>query len=139
MRSAFGLAASALAALAAIIASLDGDGDLVPFFVCLTFAGGLQAWATHPPFVGRRRVLARGIAVLWLVAAVWISLLLLIYLPTSAPPPGQQASYLGLPATGYHVLGLYGGLVLILLSALAPDRWLVRSQRAPGGASRSER
>lgn len=139
MRSALGLAASALAAVAALISSLEGGGeDLVPFFVGLTFAGGLEAWAAHPPFVGRRRSLARGIAILWLVAAALVGLLLLIYLPSSGPRPAEEASYLGLSATVYHVLGLYGGLVLVLLSALAPDRWLVRSQRAAGGASGSE-
>ncbi len=55
MRSVLGLGASAVAGLAAVIASLDGDADIVPFFVGLTFLGGVEAWAAHPPFVGTRR------------------------------------------------------------------------------------
>jgi len=35
------------------------------------------------------------------------------------PPPGPEDTYLGLTATVYHVVGLYAGAVLMLLSALA--------------------
>lgn len=95
MRGAFGLGASGLAGLAAVVASLDGDADIVPFFVGLTFLGGVEAWAAHPPFVGRRRLLARGAALLWLFAAVWVGVLLLMYLTVwqaSGPPPGPEAT-----------------------------------------------
>ena len=67
--------ASGLAGLAAVIASLEGHGDIVPFFVLLTFAGGVAAWAAESPFVGARRRLARGIAIAWLIAAVWVGVL----------------------------------------------------------------
>lgn len=43
MRSVPGIAASALAGIAAVIASLDGDADLVPFFVGLTVLAGVEA------------------------------------------------------------------------------------------------
>ena len=127
MRSVLGLAASALAGLAAVIASLDGG--VVPFFVGLTFLGGVEAWAAHPPFVGQRRWLARGVALLWLMAAVWIGVLLLMFLRgASMPELGPEATYLGLPATVYHLLGLYGGVLLVLVSAFGPDRWVRRSR-----------
>lgn len=66
MRSVLALGASVLAGLAAVVASLDGDADIVPFFVGLTFLGGLEGWAAHPPFAGPRRMLARGVSLLWL-------------------------------------------------------------------------
>jgi len=133
MRSILALSASALAALAAIMASLDFDADIVPFFVGVTFLGGVQAWAANAPFAGRRRTLARGIALLWLVAAFWIGVLLVMYQTAcgcSGPPPSPTVYYLGLPATAYHLLGLYGGLALALTSAFGPDRWFERTPQA---------
>lgn len=135
MRSILALAASALAGLAAIIASLDGG--IVPFFVGLTFAGGLQAWAAHSPFTGRRRYLARGIALLWLFVAAWIGVLLVMFETAcgcSGPTPPPTVYYVGLPGDVYHMVGLYGGLVLALISAFGPDRWFERmaSPRSSG-------
>ncbi len=126
MRSALGLAASALAGLAAVIASLDGDGDIVPFFVGLTFAGGVAAWAAHPPFAGPRVRVAKAVALVWLVAAIWVGVLLLMSLTVwqaSGPHPTPDRSYLGLPATAYHLVGLYGGAVLVLLLAFGRSGW----------------
>jgi hypothetical protein len=140
MRSVLALAASALAGLAAVIASLDGDADIVPFFVGLTSLGGVEAWAAHPPFVGPRRILARGVALLWLLAAIWIGVLLLMYITVwqvSSPPRGPEATYLGLTATVYHLLGLYGGLVLSIASAFGPDGWF--ADRSPRLVRRTER
>lgn len=141
MRSVLALAASALGGLAAVLASLDGDADIAPFFVGLTFLGGVEAWATHPPFVGPRRMLARGVALLWLLAAIWIGVLLLMYITvwqaSSSPPRGPEATYLGLTATVYHLLGLYGGLVLSCVSAFGPDGWF--AGRSPRLVRRTER
>ena len=67
-RASLALGGAALAALAAIVASEDGDGDLVPFFVALVLAAGVAAWAVHKPFIGWRRRLARGIGLAWLSA-----------------------------------------------------------------------
>lgn len=117
MRSILGLVASALAGLAAVIASLEGHGDIVPFFVLLTFAGGVAAWAAESPFVGARRRLARGIALAWLLAAVWVGVLLIAYVAASNAPAGLGQAYLGVPATVYHLVGLYAGSVLVLLLA----------------------
>ena len=125
MRSLLGLAAMVVAALAAVVASEDGDADIVPFFVGLTVAAGVEAWAARPPFEGRRRYTARLIALLWLVAAAWIGALLLwSQAMSSRPPPHVEDTYLGLTATVYHVIGLYGGAVLMLASAFGPDAWL---------------
>ena len=124
MRSVLGLVASAVAGIAAIIASLDGDGDIVPFFVGLTFLGGVAAWAAHPPFGGRRRVIAQGVALVWLIAATWVSVLLVMFLtvwgggstPVS-PFPTPERVYLGLPAAAYHLVGLYVGGILVQVLA----------------------
>jgi peptidoglycan/LPS O-acetylase OafA/YrhL len=93
MRSVLALAASALAGLAAVIASLDSDADIVPFFVGLTFLGGVGAWAAHPPFEGSRRWIARGTTLLWLIAAVWVAVLLTLSVTVwqaSSPPPRRK-------------------------------------------------
>lgn len=126
MRSVLGLAASALAGIAAIVASQDGDSDIVPFFVGLTFVAGVEAWAAHEPFEGRRRRVAAGIAALWLVAAVWIGILLVWYVAVGGdgPEPPPEATYLGLTATVYHVIGVFGGAALVAASAFAPDAWI---------------
>jgi hypothetical protein len=131
VRSVLGLVASALAGLAAIIASLDGDGDTVPFFVGLTFLGGIAAWAAHPPFAGRRRVIAQGVALVWLIAAIWISVLLVMFMTvwqgggtTASPVATPEQVYLGLSSTIYHLIGLYAGAVLVLILAFGRSVWL---------------
>jgi hypothetical protein len=131
VRSVLGLVASALAGFAAVIASLDGDGDIVPFFVGLTFLGGVAAWAAHPPFAGRRRVLAQGVALVWLIAATWVSVLLVMFLTvwgggssTVSPDPAPEQIYLGLPATIYHLAGLYVGGLLVVVLAFGRSLWL---------------
>ena len=55
MRGLMGLGASTLAGVAAIVSSQDGDADLVPFFVGLTFLGGGFAWAEASGDPVRRR------------------------------------------------------------------------------------
>jgi hypothetical protein len=126
MRTALAMLASALAALAANIASLDGDADIVPFFVGLTFLGGVAAWAAHDPFVGTRRSTARGIGLLWIGLAIWAGVLLIWYqaMGSSRPAPTPEATYLGLTATVYHIIGLFGGAALMAVSGFVPDRWL---------------
>lgn len=126
VRGALGLGASALAGLAGVIASLDGDSDIVPFFVGLTFLGGVAAWAAHSPFDGARRRLAQGIALVWLFAAIWVGVLLVVYMTvwqgsTTGPYPAPEESYLGMTATVYHLIGLYGGGALVLLLAFGRE------------------
>ena len=127
-RRTLGLSASALAGLAAVVAS-EADPSIVPFFIGLVVIGGLEASMAQSPYIGARRRVARGLALLWLGAASWIGLLLVMentVWQASAPTAGSAAAYLGVPATAYHLLGLFGGLLLILASALGPDRWFDR-------------
>jgi hypothetical protein len=97
---------------------LDGDAEIVPFFIGLTFLGGVEAWALT---TGRRSV-ARAFALLWLLAAVWAGVLLLWYVISGGdgPAPPPEATYLGLTATTYHLIGLFGGAVFALICAFAP-------------------
>ena len=116
-----------LTGLATIVASQDRDADIVPFFVGLTVAAGIEAWAAHPPFQGRRKSTAGVIAGLWLLAAAWIAVLLIMaQTMTSGPPPPPEERYLGLTATVYHVIALYGGALLVAASAFGPDAWFER-------------
>lgn len=122
MRTALALAASALAGLAAVIASLDGDGDIVPFFVGLTFLGGVGAWAAHEPMNRARGSLARGIGVVWLGAAGWIGVLLLMHQATcgcSMPVRPPEGTYLGLTATVYHLAAVYLGGAFMAVAAFS--------------------
>lgn len=112
--------ASVLAGVAAIIASEDGVGDIVPFFVGLTVAGGIHAWSLTAQ-VRWRRIVTGVITAAWMVAAVWVGALLLMYqwaCACSYPPRPAEATYLGLTATAYHLLGLYGGGALIVAATL---------------------
>jgi hypothetical protein len=126
MRGVLALVATGLAALAGVVASLDGDADLVPFYFGLTFLGAVGAWGTHHPFEGRRKWLARGATVLWLVAALWVGLLLVWYLMNGGcdcpGPLPTEKTYIGLTATVYHLVGLYGGAVLMVLATFPPSR-----------------
>ena len=114
-----GLAASFLAGFAALVASQVGDADYVPFFIGLAFIAGVEAWAARERSTGVHRTIARGAAVVWLIAATWIAVLLAwaATLATSSPPPGPPLTFLGVDVSVYYVLGLYGGTVLVTLSA----------------------
>jgi hypothetical protein len=122
-RSTLALGAILLAGLAAVVASQDGDADIVPFFVALTVAGGIGAWAVHEPYEKQRRMLARGIAIVWLGAAVWIGVLLLMYQAACAcsmpAPIAPEATYLGLTATVYHLAAVYVGGALMAVAAFS--------------------
>ncbi|MGH2446282.1 MAG: hypothetical protein ACRDGD_09625 [Candidatus Limnocylindria bacterium] len=118
MTGLFGIGAALLAGLAAVVANQDGDADIVPFFVMLTVAGGVHAWATaNVPPQGWRRVVAWIVAGGWTLAGVWIGALLLLFqaFQGSRPPAPPELTYLGLTATIYHLAGLYGGLTLIVV------------------------
>ncbi|MEO8247540.1 MAG: hypothetical protein ABI622_10525 [Chloroflexota bacterium] len=125
------IGAGGLSLLALSMAQVDGDTDIVPFFAGLTVAAVTQAVLVADPSVRWRRMAAFGVALLWLVAAVWIGGLLLMFkvmCSCSMPfPVAPERTYLGVTATAYHLVGLYGGLVLASLAA-----WSVsRRSRAP--------
>ena len=123
MRSALALAAAAVAGLAAIVAQLDGDRDIVPFFVGLSGIGLGGAWATREPMTSVRHTAAKAAALLWLGAAGWLGVLLLIYQSTCAcsygGPIPPEATYLGLTATVYHLAGVYLGGALMAVAAFS--------------------
>ena len=121
-RSSLALLAAGFAGLAGVVASQDGDTDIVPFFIALTVLGGVGAWATQEPYGGPRRLLARGIGIAWLGAAGWIGFLLLwqrALCGCSFPPPTPEATYLGLTATVYHLAGVYLGGALMAVAAFS--------------------
>ena len=121
-RSSLALLAAVLAALAVVIASRDGDADIVPFFIALTVLAGVGAWATHEPYGGRRLLLARGIGVTWVGAAGWIGFLLLwerALCGCSSPPPAPEATYLGVTATVFYLAGVYLGGALMAVAAFS--------------------
>lgn len=120
MRVWFASAAAGLALIALLVSILDGAQEAVAFFAVAAVAAGVQAWSVREPFAGNRRRLAIGIAVLWLIAATWIGVLLLMFQSASWPPPEPEATYLGLTATVYHLVALYGGAGLVTLAAFWP-------------------
>jgi hypothetical protein len=132
LRSGLAIGASAVAAIAAVVANVTGNGDIVPFFVLLTFAGGVLAWAGHEPFEGGRRVLARLLASLWAFAGLWVAGLLVWFVAYqgSASSPVAEPTVLGLRATVYHLCGLYGSLVLAVAAAFGRERWFDRHDPA---------
>jgi hypothetical protein len=133
MRGVFGLAASFVAGIAGVVANQDGDSSIVPFFVGLTFFGGVVAWAAHPPYADLRRALARIAAGVWLVAGIWIAILLIMFHGVGdGPTPPPEQTYLGLTATIYHLVGMYAGLGLVLIAAFAPEHRFGRTTSAFG-------
>jgi hypothetical protein len=126
MRGLLGLGASGLCGLAAIIASEDRDPSIVPFFVGLTFLGGVVAWATAAPSLGRRRTIGRTVGLLWLGCGVWVAGLLGLFqlFGGDGPTPTAGATYAGLTTSLYELAGLYGGLGMVLVATFGPDRWL---------------
>jgi hypothetical protein len=131
-----GLAASFVAGLAALVASQVHDADYAPFFIGLSLAGAVEAWAAREPRGRSHRLIARGAAVLWLVAAVWVGVLLAweaSYYAASRPPQEPEATYLGLPVTAYYVAGLYGGVALMLVSAFGTARRRPPEERTATG------
>jgi hypothetical protein len=135
MRSILGLAASVLAGLAAVVASQDHHADFVPFFVALTVLGGVNAWAVDAPHAGPRRWAAAGSALVWTAAAAWFAILLVFPFQASSPAPVADQTFVGIPATFYRMLGLYGGAALVLVSGFAPASWFERLPRIAREAS----
>jgi hypothetical protein len=118
-----GLAASFLAGLAAIVGSQTGDVDIVPFFIGLSLMGGVEAWAAREPSEPWQTMVAKAVALVWLIAAVWVGVLLAweaAYYGASRPPSEMPRTFLSVPVSAYHLLGLYGGAALVMWSAFGP-------------------
>jgi hypothetical protein len=121
-RSSLAIGASVLAAIAAVISSLDGDDFMVPFFSGLAVLGAIGAWVVREPYTGSRRMVAAGMSTLWLGAAGVIGALLIwerAMCGCSSPPPMAEATYLGLTATVYHVAAVYLGGALMAVAAFS--------------------
>ena len=123
MRAMVAVAASGLAGIGAIVASLDSHADFVPFFAGLGFAAAVAGAVAHEPLVGSRRVVATAATVIWVIAAVWVGVLLVMantVWQASGPTPTAEQAFLGIPATVYYVTALYGGTLLMILYRTLP-------------------
>jgi hypothetical protein len=135
MRVFCALTACALAFVAVVVSVLDNAREPMAFFAAATVLAAIQAWAGREPYAGGRRAIGTGIAFVWLMAAAWIGLLLLAYQGASWPPPEPEATYLGLTATIYHLVALYGGAVLVTLAGLWPPVTRRAESKAPAGSA----
>lgn len=121
-RSVLAIGATVLAAVAALVSQLDGDTDLVPFFVGLTVLGATGAFVVREPYRGSRRFVGRLMGTTWMGAAVIIGGLLLwerALCACSMPLPAAEATYFGLTATFFHVAGVYLGGALMTVAAFS--------------------
>ena len=65
--------------------------------------------------------MASALAFGWMMAAVAISVLLLMYQQTgSRPPPSPEPALLGITLTAVHLVALYAGGTLMALAAWFP-------------------
>ncbi|MSP56000.1 MAG: hypothetical protein EXR69_10410 [Myxococcales bacterium] len=122
------LTTAAVAGIAALVSMLDGAQLPLAFFVAALGLASVQAWAVRFPTPGRN-ILAVGIAVVWLIAGVWIDVLLLMFHWASRPAPKVEATYLGVTATVYHLVALHLGAILLTASAMLAIRSGTRSVR----------
>lgn len=129
MRVSLSVGAVALAVIAVGVSILDNAQEGVAFFAAAAILAAVQAWGAREPFAGGRRRLSIGIAAAWLIAAAWVGLLLVMSQGASRPEPEPEATYLGLTATIYHLVALYGGAVLVTLSAFLPRSWTEHRER----------
>ena len=123
MRPLLAVAASGFATVGSVVASFDAHADFIPFFAGLALLASVAAGVAHEPFVGNRRRIARGAAAVWVVAAAWVLVLLVMantVWQASGPPPSPDQAFLGIPATGYYLAALYGGTALMVLVAFLP-------------------
>jgi len=122
-RSQLAMGAMGLAALAGVVAQVNGDIDIVPFFAGLTVLGAGGAYAVREPYTGSRRVFGAIIATVWIAAAAIIGGLLLwrqVLCGCSYPEPiAPEPTYLGLIATAYHLAGVYLGGALMAVAAFS--------------------
>ena len=115
-----GLTASFLAGFAALVAGQVGDADYAPFFIGLAFVAAVEARAIRDGAIGAHRAIGRGAALVWLIAAAWVSVLLAWAATSgggSGPPPGPSLTFLGIPVEAYYLVGLYGGTALVTVVA----------------------
>lgn len=137
VRAALPVIAAGLAAIPLVLSRLDGDADLDPFFAILVVIALLSALAvSRAPTSRLARITGRALALAWLGAAVSAAFLLVMYQSAcgcSMPDPAglpPLPTYVGLPATAFHLLATYGGGLLVALAVFVP----ARSNRSDGPA-----
>lgn len=126
-RSILALGAAGLAAVATVVSQLDGDSMERGFFAALTLAAVIAAGALLPAAGDRGHLVAAMIAAAWTTGGVWIGVLLVQFVAAcgcSRPVEPPEATYLGLTATIYHLVGMYGPNALILVAAFGRSRLL---------------
>lgn len=123
MRTTLALGAAALALIAAFASGVSGETDVIGFFLVLTAAAIVIAALATGPWTRPARLLARTIAVAWVVAAVWIGALLVFYQaacgcssPVPIDPPPNMA---GIPTTLFHLLATYLGGALVIVATFS--------------------
>jgi len=129
VRAALPVIAAVLAAIPLVLSRLDGDADLDPFFAILVVVALIVAVAvSRGPFSPVAWATGRLLALAWLGAAASAAFLLMMYQsacgcsmvdPSSLPP---VATYVGLPATAFHLLATYGGGLFVALAVFVPAR-----------------
>jgi lysylphosphatidylglycerol synthetase-like protein (DUF2156 family) len=120
MRAWFSLAALVLSVIAAVVSLLDDKSLELGFFAITAILAAMQAWCVREPYEGVPKRLGMGIALVWVIGAIWIGVLLLMYQSASRPPPSPEETYLGLTATVYHLVAVYGGALAVAIAAFAP-------------------
>lgn len=124
MRTILALVASGLSALAALASMATGQGDFAPFFFGLAVMAAVVAWLLGP---GRRwpraRAIAKGAAVVWVIAAIWIALLLLWWQAlcacSYAEPIGPPPNVAGIPTTLFQLAATYLGGAFVVVAAFS--------------------
>lgn len=124
MRTILAMAASGLGLLAGVVSIAGGQGDFAPFFFALSGFAGIIAWligpGARPP---RARMIAKGLAVLWAIVAIWIGLLLLWWQASCAcsypEPIGPPPNVAGIPTTVFQLTATYLGGALVVVAAFS--------------------
>ncbi len=113
MRTALALGAAVLSLVAALASALAGEDDMIVFFLVLAGVAVVIAALTTGPWTRPARLVARTLAVAWVVAAIWIGALLVWYqslCACSSPAPiGPPPNVAGIPTTLFHLLATYLG------------------------------
>ena len=141
MRSALALLAMLLSAAACVVSVLDGDDAVAPYFLVTTVAGGGVALGLTDAAGTAGLIVARLVAILWLLSVFVIATLLVFERITCGCsqllPVNPPNLYLGLPATAYHLVAAFGSAALIVVAAFG-RRFRGRAPEATAPTAGSE-
>lgn len=123
VRSTLALVAAGLSAIAAVASAVAGEDDVIAFFLVMTAVAVVIAVLGARPWTGAARLVARTLAVAWVVAAIWIGALLVWYQGScacsSAVPVGPGPNVAGVPTTLFHLLATYLGGALVVVATFS--------------------